>query len=235
MDALILAAGRGTRMGDLETPKCLIDLGDTKIIDYQINCFREVGIKNIFVVTGYNSEMISNHIGNQAIFVKNPDYATTNNLHSLWSAKQILKNDFVCVYSDLFFDKRILQKCVNDTNDICLAIEKNVRDETMRVTIKNNFIVKVNKLISDECAHGNFIGMAKFKKSSINSLFMEISKLVSKQNHNLYYTSAIESMIKNGEKINFIDTDNLDWIDMDEKHEIEIAKKLYKKIIEADF
>ena len=64
---------------------------------------------------------------------------------------------------------------------------------------------------------------------------MEISKLVSNQNNNLYYTSAIESMIKNGEKINFIETDNLDWIDMDEKHEIEKAKQLYKKIIEADF
>jgi len=51
MDALILAAGRGTRMGNVEKPKCLLDIGGTTIIDYQINCFKKSGIDRIFVVT----------------------------------------------------------------------------------------------------------------------------------------------------------------------------------------
>ena len=105
MDVVILAAGRGTRMGDLETPKCLIDLGGTKIIDHQINCFREIGVENIFVVTGHNSEMISNHLDNKVTLIENPEYSNTNNLYSLWVGKKILKNDFICVYSDLFFHK----------------------------------------------------------------------------------------------------------------------------------
>jgi len=234
MDAVILAAGRGTRMGDLETPKCLIDLGGTKIIDYQINCFKEMGVENIFVVTGHNSEMISNHLDNKVTLIENPDYATTNNLYSLWVAKKILKNDFICIYSDLFFHKQILQNCINNEDEVCLVIEKNIRDETMRVKIKGNYIIEVNKVIPISSASGNFIGLAKFKKESIGSLFLEISKLTSQHNLNAYYTSAIESMIKKGKKIGFVETNNLPWMDIDEKHEIQKAKQIYQKINEAN-
>jgi len=234
MDAVILAAGRGTRMGDLETPKCLIDLGGTKIIDYQINCFKEMGVENIFVVTGHNSEMISNHLDNKVTLIENPDYATTNNLYSLWVAKKILKNDFICIYSDLFFHKQILQNCINNEDEVCLVIEKNIRDETMRVKIKGNYIIEVNKVIPINSASGNFIGLAKFKKESIGSLFLEISKLTSQHNLNAYYTSAIESMIKKGKKIGFVETNNLPWMDIDEKHEIQKAKQIYQKINEAN-
>jgi len=234
MDAVILAAGRGTRMGDLETPKCLIDLGGTKIIDYQINCFKEMGVENIFVVAGHNSEMISNHLDNKVTLIENPDYATTNNLYSLWVAKKILKNDFICIYSDLFFHKQILQNCINNEDEVCLVIEKNIRDETMRVKIKGNYIIEVNKVIPISSASGNFIGLAKFKKESIDLLFSEISKLTSQHNLNAYYTSAIESMIKKGKKIGFVETNNLPWMDIDEKHEIQKAKQIYQKINEAN-
>jgi choline kinase len=232
MDVVILAAGRGTRMGDLETPKCLIDLGGTKIIDHQINCFREIGVENIFVVTGHNSEMISNHLDNKVTLIENPEYSNTNNLYSLWVAKKILKNDFICVYSDLFFHKKILQNCVNSKDEVCLVIEKNIRDETMRVKIEGDYVIEINKIIPMNSASGNFIGLAKFKKESIDSLFSEISKLISQHSLNAYYTSAIESMIKKGKKIGFVETDNLPWMDIDEKHEIQEARKIYEKINE---
>ena len=229
MDALILAAGRGTRMGNLEMPKCLLDLGGITILDYQIKCFKQVGIKNIFIVTGYNYEMISNHLNEKVTFLHNPDFASTNNLYSLWAAKDVLKDDFVCVYSDLFFHQKILQKCISDENQICLAVERNIRDETMRVRIKNNLIVEVNKQIPLGSANGNFIGMSKFKKNSILSLFESISKLISENNLNSYYTLAIEDLIKNDDDVNFIETENLPWMDIDEQSEIIDARKLYQK------
>ena len=58
MDALILAAGKGTRLGLDNLPKCLIQFENLTLIEYQINCLSDLGIKNIFVVTGYNSEKI---------------------------------------------------------------------------------------------------------------------------------------------------------------------------------
>ena len=98
----------------------------------------------------------------------------------------------------------------------------------MKVKIENNLIVEVNKNISEDLADGNFIGMAKFKKSVIPVLFNEISLLVKNGNLDSYYTSAIESLIQKNKKINFVETNNLPWMDIDEEHELIEAKKIYQ-------
>ena len=234
MDALILAAGRGTRMGQIDIPKCLLDIGGTSIINNQIKNFKNAGINRIFIVTGYNSELIHSHLNGDFIFLHNSDYANTNNLHSVWAAKDSLDDDFICVYGDLLFHKEILENCIQNDNDICLVIEKNVRSETMKVKIENNLIVEVNKSISQDLADGNFIGMAKFKKSMIPVLFGEISLLVDNGNLKSYYTSAIESLIKKDEKINFVETNNFPWMDIDEEQELAEAKKIYQNMSRVD-
>ena len=235
MDALILAAGRGTRMGQIDIPKCLLDIGGTSRINNQIKNFKNAGINRIFIVTGYNSELIHSHLNGDFIFLHNSDYANTNNLHSVWAAKDSLDDDFICVYGDLLFHKEILENCIQNDNDICLVIEKNVRSETMKVKIENNLIVEVNKSISQDLADGNFIGMAKFKKSMIPVLFGEISLLVDNGNLKSYYTSAIESLIKKDKKINFVETNNFPWMDIDEEQELAEAKKIYQNMSRVDF
>jgi L-glutamine-phosphate cytidylyltransferase len=234
MDALILAAGRGTRMGNIEKPKCLLDIGGTTMIEYQIKCFKNIGINQIFIVTGYNSEMIEEYLTEDVTYIKNSEYASTNNLYSIWVANKIINDDFICVYGDLFFDQQILQNCINDDSEICMVLEKKIRNETMKARLNGEYIVEVNKKISENLASGNFIGMAKFKKQIIPLFFDEISKLVNQGNYDSYYTDAIESMIKTGSKINYVTTNNLSWLDMDEKFEFEEAKKIYQKIIESD-
>ena len=234
MDALILAAGRGTRMGQIDIPKCLLDIGGTSIINNQIKNFKNAGINRIFIVTGYNSELIHSHLNGDFIFLHNSDYANTNNLHSVWAAKDSLDDDFICVYGDLLFHKEILENCIKNDNDICLVIEKNVRSETMKVKIENNLIVEVNKRISEDLADGNFIGMAKFKKSVIPMLFREISLLVENGNLKSYYTSAIESLIKKDKKINFVETNNFPLMDIDEEQEPAEAKKIYQNMSRVD-
>ena len=101
MDALILAAGRGTRMGGIDTPKCLLDIGGLSIIQYQIKCLKNLGINKIFIVTGYHSEQIHSHLSDDLIFIHNEDFATTNNLYSVWAATNSLKDDFICIYGYL--------------------------------------------------------------------------------------------------------------------------------------
>ena len=58
MEGVILAAGKGTRMGKIDSPKCLLEINEVPIIKYQIESFRKNGIKDVHVVTGYESEMI---------------------------------------------------------------------------------------------------------------------------------------------------------------------------------
>ena len=110
-------------------------------------------------------------------------------------------------------------------------VEKNVREETMKVKISDSSIVAVNKQISIDEADGNFIGIAKFTNDEVKSLFNNISKLIKQGNKDAYYTLAIENMIKSGNKIGFEYTENYPWLDIDEQEELEKGREIYKNII----
>jgi choline kinase len=70
--------------------------------------------------------------------------------------------------------------------------------------------------------------MCKFTKKIIPEFFNQISKLIQLGNHDAYYTEAIENLIKNKQQINYLETNNLPWKDIDEKFEYEEAKQIYQ-------
>ena len=144
MQGVILAAGQGTRMGNLEIPKCLLKIDDITLIEYQLMCLKKLGIDDILIVTGYNDQMIKQHLGSKVKYAFNKNFENTNNLHSLSKAKDFVTNDFICLHADLLFHPDILRKCVEHKSMICLAVERNTRDETMRVEIDQKNI-KVGK------------------------------------------------------------------------------------------
>ena len=226
MDALILAAGKGTRLGLNDSPKCLIEFGTSSLIEYQIKCLNELGIKNIHIITGYFPEKIKSKIGDLANYIHNPEFSSTNNICSILCAKNFMSDDFICIYGDLFFDKKILENCFSSKKDIVLTVEKNLREETSRVKIKDDKIILVNKNINFNEADGNFIGMAKFSKNIITKLFNSIEK-IAKQDSQSYYTSAIEDLIQNGTDVHFVTTENLSWMDIDTPDDLIHAQELF--------
>ena len=226
MDALILAAGQGTRLGLNDSPKCLIEFGTSSLIEYQIKCLNELGIKNIHIITGYFPEKIKSKIGDSANYIHNPEFSSTNNICSILCAKNFMSDDFICIYGDLFFDKKILKNCLSSTKDIVLTVEKNLREETSRVKIKDNKITLVNKNINFNEADGNFIGMAKFSKNITKKLFNSIEK-IAKNDSQSYYTSAIEDLIQNGTDVHFVTTENLSWMDIDTPDDLIHAQELF--------
>ena len=120
MQGVILAAGKGSRMGGIDTPKCLLEINEIPIIKHQIKFFKKNGIDDILVVTGYKSEMIRNLLNNEVEYVQNSKFNEMNNIYSVWLAIQKLQDDFVCVYGDLMFDEKILEKCLEIKNEIGL-------------------------------------------------------------------------------------------------------------------
>jgi len=228
MDILILAAGRGTRLGLNDIPKCLIEFENTSLIEYQINCLKELDINNIFVVTGYNSDKIKEKLGNNVKYIHNTEFATTNNIKSILEAKDFVKDDFICIYGDLFFHKDILKKCLNSKNKMTLMIETDLREETTKVKIKDDKIILVNKNINFEEADGNFIGMMKCSKDYNEYFFKAIEELV-KNNSQAYYTIGIEKMINDGKKIGYDITGGLPWTDIDTNEDLLLAKEIFVK------
>ena len=86
MKALILAAGSGTRLKPLTNnkPKILLRFGNTNILEYLLNCLKESGINEIYVVTGYKSNQIKKKIGKNINLIFNKKYKLTNSIYSLF-------------------------------------------------------------------------------------------------------------------------------------------------------
>lgn len=93
MKALILAAGRGSRMGALtdSKPKCLVELHNKPLLLYQIEALRAAHISEIGIVVGYQSQAIAPFIESYNLKVfENAQWADSNMVHSLSCAKEWL-------------------------------------------------------------------------------------------------------------------------------------------------
>ena len=113
--AVILAAGRGSRLHALtsDTPKCLVEIGGELLLERALRALASEGISEAVVVIGYKGEVIRDHIGASFAgldirYVEAPDYATTNNIRSLWDARHYLDQDVVLLEADIAFDPGVI-------------------------------------------------------------------------------------------------------------------------------
>ena len=120
MEAIILAAGMGTRLGSL-IPKPLTSLIDEKtILDYQIEkLLKKSQIHNVFIVVGYKKEIIMEKFSD-FLFVYNNAYARTNTAKSLLAAVNKIDDDVIWMNGDVFFDEKILDFAL-EFKRICLS------------------------------------------------------------------------------------------------------------------
>ena len=113
--ALLLAAGTGTRLQPLtdDCPKCLTEVRGVPILGRLVSCLIAQGFRRLVVVVGYRNEQIRDYLESHASgltvhFVDCREYATTNNIYSLWRAREHIREPFVLIESDLVFDSHLL-------------------------------------------------------------------------------------------------------------------------------
>ncbi len=102
MQAIILAAGMGSRLGKLtaQIPKCMVPVGGRTIIERALCILKDLGIEETVIITGYKHDVLESFVrqldaGMPLRFIHNPDYATTNNIVSLWLAQPAIQSDFL--------------------------------------------------------------------------------------------------------------------------------------------
>jgi choline kinase len=129
MQALILAAGMGTRLGDLtaESAKCMVRLHDRSLIAYMLDGLLAAGVSRLVMVLGHGGAEVRTAIGPRygempITYVYNPLYRSTNNIVSLLSAASHLEaDDTLLIESDMIVDPVILRRCVA-AQDPALAV-----------------------------------------------------------------------------------------------------------------
>ncbi len=116
-NAVIMAAGTSSRFAPLsyELPKALIEVKGEVLIERQIKQLKSAGIDEIYIVTGYKSEMFDYLEGKYGvILVHNPYYLVRNNNSSIYAVKDVLKNTYICS-ADNYFSENPFESEVEDS------------------------------------------------------------------------------------------------------------------------
>lgn len=119
MQALILAAGMGSRLAPLtdNSTKCMVPLHGRPLLAYMLDGLRELGLSRAVVVVGHGAAAVRALLGDCYLglpisYVENPDYRTTNNVYSVYLAgAQLAAEDTLLIESDLIVDPAILHAC----------------------------------------------------------------------------------------------------------------------------
>ena len=113
--AVLLAAGLGSRLAPWTDalPKCLVSVSGVSILERLVRCLDGYRFERLVIVTGYKTDAIRDYLGERfggiAIeYIVSPLFETTNNIYSLWLARNVIDEPFLLVESDLVFDEDLL-------------------------------------------------------------------------------------------------------------------------------
>lgn len=228
MQLIILAAGTGSRLGNItkKKPKSLIKIKGKNIIDYQIKNFKKLKVKKIIIVTGFAHTVMKKNLGAKYKYIINKKYKNTNNIYSLWLARKHLVEETIITFADLIMSKKIIKKIVKSKKKFTLAIDTSrVLDGTMKIKIRKKKLLKIGKNVKKN-ANGNFIGAAKIKKSKIEIFRNGLSNIINGKKKD-YYTEVFNYLINKKQTINYIDVKPNFWEEVDNQQDL---KNLQKKI-----
>jgi L-glutamine-phosphate cytidylyltransferase len=187
MKVIILAAGMGSRMGDLtkDEPKCFLNVYGKTLIERLINQLRNLGLKDISIVTGYKAKKFK---FNDINFFYNKEFKTSNMVYSLMKAKKKLNDETLIIYSDIIVSNKILKKMISKryNNKLSVAVDtnwkkywafrfKNINQdlESLQMNNKKEITELGKELKNIKDIDGRFIGIIRFPKN-INKSFLKI-------------------------------------------------------------
>ncbi len=234
MKAVILAAGRGTRIQAVThgVPKCLIDFGGRTILDYQVEGLWSAGISRIGIVVGHNADRIVEHIGrtygdnlDSFHFIFNREFAQTNNIYSLWLAREWAGSDgFLCLNADVLCHPDILLPAPAPKRLVSMIVDPEWRDETMKVVIRNGSVIRMSKSISRTEYSATYIGITAFSRHVVPALFSEIGTMVAAGSVNEFFNAAVQRMVDRGLRVGFSTTRGLPWAEVDDPADLRFAR-----------
>ena len=240
MRALILAAGRGTRISRYLSgrPKCTVDIGGgITLIENTIRQLRGMGIKDIGIILGYNLEVIREILKEHDIkFYYNPFFDVTNSIASAWFARDFITNedDIMIMNGDVFVDDSLLEIIKEETLSPVLFCDETRKEEAdYKFYYEDNRLLKYGKELEGEDITAEYIGIAKIGKEFISTFKNELESMINKQQHYLWWENALYELSK--EKDIYVkDVEGRFWAEVDYMEDYERILKFRDYNIKFD-
>ena len=235
--ALLLAAGTGSRLMPLtsNTPKCLTLVNEQSILERLVINLKEQGFKRLVVITGYQENCIKEFLitisGNLTIeFVYSPLYKTTNNIYSLWMARDIINESFVLFEADLIFDVSLLDNMIYPDRIAISNILPWMNGTTVTVDSSQQVksFYKNTTPNNIEGAKYKTVNIYSFSLSSWRSIVERLNIHIEANNVNGYYEAVIGEMIEEKRlSLKGVDFDNKYWYEVDTLEDLKEAEQLF--------
>lgn len=240
MKAVILAAGMASRLRPLtnNTPKCLLNVGQKKILELAIENLLWSDLTEFVIVTGFLENQIRDFIRNRfhslnVTYIHNRNYSATNNIYSLWLAKEAVSgDDMLMMDSDIVFDKEIIPELTGSGFKNCLALKRHdLTDEEIKVKVDaDGRVLKISKEVSLHEAAGESIGIEIFGRDTLPGLFKILDrKIISEKNVNQFYETAFEELVNTGHEIKIVDCTKYFCMEIDTESDLKNAESLQRQ------
>ncbi len=247
MQALMLAAGKGARLGKYtrNNTKCMLEVNGKTLLERTIDSLLEANIDKFIIVLGYKKENVINFIKEKGLdkkinitYVYNDIYDTTNNIYSLYLAKEYLKNDdTILLESDIIYDKSIIKKLVDSNYESAAVVAKynEWMDGTVvtlnKSNVIKNFIEKKDFDYKDVSLYYKTVNIYKFSKDFSNRFYLPFLESYIKCYGNNDYYELVLKVIANLKEVKLYSyiLNNELWYEIDDCQDLDIASSIFAR------
>ena len=234
--ALLLAAGIGSRLCSLtkNAPKSLTLVHDKSILERLIDSLSLQGFKRLVIVTGHMEHCIRDFLGNQVgdisiDYIFSSQYKTTNNIYSLWMAREIINEPFLLLESDLIFDPSLLDEMLYPDR---IAVAK------MQPWMNGSYVTSNRSKQVKTLMAGNtdLFTETRYKTVNIYSLSLtswhhivkRLDQHIADGKVNDYYETVFAELIADGSlAFKIVSFDRKPWYEIDTLEDLAEAEKLF--------
>ena len=244
MQAIILAAGMGRRLGELtrDNTKCMVPVNGTPLIDRLLTQLSRQQLQRVIIVVGYKGKELREYIGQRydrqlrIEYAENPIYDKTNNIYSLSLVKDRLQeDDTLLIESDLILSDRLLGMLLdNPCEDLALVAKyESWMDGTM-VQIDDernivNFISKAAFNYADAQSYYKTVNIYKFSKAFLSEKYVPFLEAYTKAvGLNEYYENVLRILsLLSSQNLKALPIGQEKWYEIDDKQDLDIAEAIF--------
>lgn len=243
MQAIILAAGMGKRLGDLtkDNTKCMVKVNGVCLIDRLLGQLAELHLRRIILVIGYQGEKLRRHVGDHygttpIEYIVNPIYDRTNNIYSLYLAKdELQEEDTLLIESDLIFEGSLFHKIVDDPypNLALVAKYEPWMDGTMVCLDEDrqivDFISKKAFNYADIARYYKTVNIYKLGRKFLRTQYVPFLEAYSKALGNNEYYEQVLRVITLLDKCELkgLPLEGERWYEIDDVQDLDIAEAIF--------
>ena len=248
MQALVLAAGMGKRLGKYTSnnTKCMLSVNGKTLIERAIESLLEAGVKKLIIVVGYKGDNVKKFLLHdcknprikemELVFIDNPVYDKTNNIYSLYLAvDELKKEDTILLESDLIYEPELVRKIVKNSakNLVSVARYKQWMDGTVVKLGENGdvmeFIEKKDFNYAEINRYYKTVNVYKLSKEFITKEFVPFLKAyIESYGENEYYELVLKVIAHvSRNKLKAFDVSSLDWYEIDDAQDLDIASCIF--------